>query len=308
MKVVFLGVGCGMPSLRRALPAVAVCLDREILLFDAGEGVQYQLQRAHLSFQRITEIYISHLHGDHCLGLPGLISSMSLLHRTKPLSVFGPLGLRDFVDRTLELTRVDYKFDLTIRDECLKGKLSEKSRYIVEGLPAIHSVPALSFVLRMAKVHGKFNPEKAQQLGVPKGPLWKQLQQGRTVRVKGKRVVRPREVLGPSRKGLSIAYSGDTAPNSELASAAQGVSLLIHEATYTNELKEKASEYLHSTAAQAAEIATLAKAKRLALIHISPRYENNQQHLQEARSIFQQSFAPNDLDVIELSSTVSVED
>ncbi len=307
MKVVFLGVGCGMPSLRRALPAVAVCLNKEILLFDAGEGVQYQLQCAHLSFQRITEIYISHLHGDHCLGLPGLISSMALLHRKRPLSVFGPPGLKSFVESALESTHVDYQFDLTIRDGCTKGKLSEQPRYVVEGLPAIHSVPALSFVLRMARVQGKFNPEKAEQLGVPKGPLWKQLQQGYAVQVKRTRTVHPREVLGPSREGLSFAYSGDTAPNPEFASAVKDVSILVHEATYTSEYEEKASEYLHSTAAQAAEIATLAKARRLALIHISPRYENNLQHEQEARSIFQQSFAPNDLDVIELRS-VSVEE
>lgn len=296
-----------MPSIRRALPAVAICLKREILLFDAGEGVQLQLQHAHLSLQRITEIYISHLHGDHCLGLPGLISTMSLLHRTKPLSIIGPQGIKSFITNTLEMTHVEPKFSLKVK-EGGKAKLPEQSQYSVETLPAHHGVPALSFVLRMAEVQGQFNPEKAIHIGVPRGPLWKKLQQGRSIRLAGTRIIHPSEVLGPSRKGASIAYSGDTKFNPELAAAARGVSLLIHEATYTNELKEKASENLHSTAAQAAEIAVLAKARQLALIHISPRYENNLQHEQEARGIFQQSVVPNDLDVIEISHPVSKED
>ena len=306
MKVVFLGVGCGMPSIRRALPAVAICLKRDILLFDAGEGVQLQLQRAHLSIQRITEIYISHLHGDHCLGLPGLLSTMSLLHRTKPLSIIGPQGIKSFVTKTLEMTHVEPQFNLKIIERS-KAKLSENPHYTVDVLPACHSVPALSFVLRMADVPGQFNPEKAIHLGVPRGPLWKRLQEGRRVRLSGARIVHPSEVLGPSRKGASIAYSGDTWFNPELASASQDVSLLIHEATYTNELKEKASEHLHSTAAQAAEIAVLGKVKQLALIHISPRYENNLQHEQEARSIFQRSVVPNDLDVIKIARPISKE-
>jgi ribonuclease Z len=304
MKVVFLGTGCGMPSTRRSLPALALCLRKEILLFDAGEGVQHQLQLANLSLQRISEIYISHLHGDHCLGLPGLISTMSLLHRKKPLSIIGPPGVKSFVNKTLEMTHVELLFQIKT-SEVVKTILPEQPLYSVEVLPAKHSVPALSFVLRMSEVVGRFNPGKALQLGVPKGPLWKKLQQGRSVRVAGRRIVHPTEVLGPSRKGASIAYSGDTCFNTELASAARGVSLLIHEATYTNALKEKASENHHSTAAQAAEIAVLAEAKQLALVHISPRYENNQQHEQEAKSIFQQSIAPKDLDVIELNHPVS---
>jgi ribonuclease Z len=160
----------------------------------------------------------------------------------------------------------------------------------------------------MADVPGQFNPEKAIQLGVPRGPLWKRLQEGKRVRLSGTRIVHPSEVLGPSRKGASFAYSGDTCFNPDLASASRGVSLLIHEATYTTELEEKASETLHSTAAQAAEIAALAKAKQLALIHISPRYETNLQHEQEARRIFQQSVVPNDLDVIEVAHPIVKEE
>lgn len=307
MKVVFLGVGCGMPNIRRSLPAVAVYIKKEILLFDAGEGVQRQLQYARLSLQRITEIYISHLHGDHCLGLPGLLSTMSLLHRTKPLSIIGPTGLKAFVTRILEMTHVDLKFHIET-SEFIKGTLLERTGYSVQLFPADHGVPAFSFILRMADVQGQFNPDKALTLGVPRGPLWKRLQQGHSVRLAGAQVVHPGEVLGPSRKGASIAYSGDTKFNPEFATAARDVSLLIHEATYTDELKEKASECLHSTAAQAAKIAALAETKQLALIHISPRYENNMQHEQEARSIFQRSVVPNDLDVIEVSHPIPKED
>jgi ribonuclease Z len=279
-------------------------MKKDMVLFDAGEGVQYQFQRAHLSLQRVSEIYISHLHGDHCLGLPGLISTMSLLNRTKPLSIIGPPGIKSFVEKTLEMTHVDLKFTLDIK-EVVKAVLPSQSRYTVETLPARHYVPALSFVLHMSDVQGRFNPEKALQLGVPKGPLWKRLQQGHSVRGTNARIVHPSEVLDSSRKGASIAYSGDTGFNPEFALAARGVSLLIHEATYTSELEDKAIECLHSTAAQAARIAALAEAKQLALIHISPRYENNLQHEIEARSIFQRSVVPNDLDVIELSHPVS---
>jgi len=303
MKVVFLGVGGGVPTLRRSLPAVAVRIDGRILLFDCGEGTQIQLQRAQLSLQRISEIYISHLHGDHCLGLPGLLSTMVLLGRSKPLAIFGPRGIESFVKATLELTQVDPEYELTVR-EVDSGIIFRRTRYTVECLPAIHSVPALSFILRMADRPGRFNPARAKKLGVPQGPLWRKLQSGHPVQTPTGRIVTPREVLGAPRKGVAIAYSGDTAPNPQLVAAARGVALLIHDATYTEEHAAKAAEYLHSTAAQAAQIAKEAGAQQLALIHISPRYEEGVQHEKEAQRVFLVSYAPEDLDVIELSDVI----
>lgn len=301
MRIVFLGVGGGVPSLRRALPAVAVTLNGRILLWDCGEGTQMQLQKAGLSLQRITEIYISHLHGDHVLGLPGLLSSMTLLRRSKPLVIFGPQAVKTLVDATLQLTQVEPEFDLETH-EVEAGIVFRHPNYTMEALPAIHSVPSLSFVLRIADAPGHFNPSKAGRLGVPQGPLWKQLQQGQSVKTSAGRVVTPSEVLGPAQKGVVIAYSGDTAPNPDFAAAARGASLLIHDATFAQIHATKAAEYLHSTATQAAEIAMQAEAKQLALVHISPRYQSTQPHQVEAQAILPRSIAPNDLDAVEIRS------
>jgi ribonuclease Z len=260
-----------------------------------------QLQKAGLSLQRITEIYISHLHGDHVLGLPGLLSSMTLLRRSKPLVIFGPQPVKTLVDATLQLTQVEPDFELETR-EVEAGIVFRHQNYAMEALPAIHSVPSLSFILRIADAPGHFNPSKAGRLGVPQGPLWKQLQQGQPVKTPGGRTVMPSEVLGPPQKGVVIAYSGDTAPNTDFAAAAHGASLLIHDATFAQIHATKAAEYLHSTAAQAAEIANLAEAKQLALVHISPRYQSTQQHREEAQAILARTIAPNDLDAVEIRS------
>ncbi len=303
MKIVFLGVGGGMPSQSRALPAVALKLNGQILLWDCGEGTQMQLQRARFSLQRITEIFISHLHGDHVLGLPGLLSSMVLLRREKSLAIYGPPGIKAFVESTLELTHVQPEYEITIQ-EIKEGVVSRQTNYTMECLPALHSVASFSFILRMTDTLGKFNPTKARELGVPQGPLWKQLQIGKSVKNSSGRTIKPRDVLEPPSKGVSIAYSGDTKPNPKFAKAAQGVTLLIHDATFTTEHEEKANEYGHSTAAQAAVIAKQAKAQQLALVQISPRFETNEKHEQEAQQIFPQSFVPSELQVIEISNII----
>ncbi len=295
MKIVFLGVGGGVPSLYRALPAIGAIHDGHILLFDCGEGTQIQLQLANLSLNRITEIYITHNHGDHILGLPGLISSMTLLHRTKPLSIFGPKGLNRLIKLTLEITKVQPEFDLILQ-EVEEGLVTDNPHYRTECIPALHNIPALSYILRMSDIPGKFDVQKADQLGIIPGPLRKELQQGRPVKTPEGKIVQPTAVVGPSRKGVSFAYSGDTTPNPRFAKAAKGVSLLIHEATFIEEHKAKAAEYFHSTATQAAQIARKAKVGQLALIHISPRYPSGEIHEQEAKAFFPQSFAPNDLD------------
>ncbi|MFX1510726.1 MAG: ribonuclease Z [Promethearchaeota archaeon] len=299
VKVYFLGVGGGIPSVARSLPSIAISFQGKILLFDCGEGTQLQLQRVGLSPHRIQEIFISHLHGDHVLGLPGLISTMMMLNRTKPLTIYGPAGTKEFTKTTLELTHAHLDFPLTIKN-VKKGTISNQDQYRVECLPAIHSVASLSFILQTADIPGKFDVRKAEQLGVPSGPLRKKLYNGQSIRTSNGKTVKPEEVLGTIRKGLRIAFSGDTAPNPSLAKVAKGANLLIHDATFTALHKENAEKYQHSTAAQAAQIASDASVTRLALVHISPRYASNEEHENEAKAIFAESFAPNDLDIIEL--------
>lgn len=296
MKVYFLGVGGGIPSIDRALPAIAIFLKKHILLFDCGEGTQLQLQRVKLSPQRITQIFISHLHGDHVLGLPGLLSTMAMQKRLKPLSVFGPPGIEEFVKVTLDLTQAQLGFELTVQ-EVQKGLITQHEEYKVECLPALHSVPALSFILRMADVPGRFHPAKADKLGVSPHSLRKELAKGQAiVTPKGRRVT-PEEVMGPARKGAIIVYTGDTAPNSKLATHATKVDLLIHDATFAEMHQQRAAEFLHSTALQAAQIAIQLEAKQLALVHISPRYASTEMHLKEAKTLFPHTFAPKDLDI-----------
>ncbi len=300
VRVHFLGVGGGIPSVTQAPPAIATYFQGKLLLFDCGEGTQLQLQRVGLSPQRIREIFISHLHGDHVWGLPGLISTMVLLKRTNALTINGPAGMKKFIETTLELTHTHVDFELSIKD-VKKGIISDQEQYRVKCLPALHNIPSLSYVLQMADIPGKFNVKKAQQLGVPSGPLRKRLYQGQSIETCEGRIVTPKDVLGPTRKGHIIVFSGDTAPNESLAKAAKNASLLIHDATFITSHLENAIKYLHSTAAQAAQIAAEAKATHLALVHISPRYSSSEEHEKEAKSIFPESFAPKDLDCIELT-------
>jgi ribonuclease Z len=302
VRVHFLGVGGGIPSLARAPPSIAVSYQGKVLLFDCGEGTQLQLQRAGLSPQRIREIFISHLHGDHILGLPGLISTMIMLNRTKPLTIYGPSGTKEFTESTLKLTYAHLDFPLEIKD-VLKGEISNHKLYSVSCLPALHGVPAISYVLKMADIPGKFDSHKADQLGVPSGPLRKRLYKGQQIKTPEGRIVNPQDVLGPSREGIRIAFSGDTAPNHDLATAAKKASLLVHDATFTMIHLENAKKYQHSTAAQAAEIAKLAQVSHLALVHISPRYALTEEHEKEAKAIFPHCSAPKDLECIELNSS-----
>jgi ribonuclease Z len=299
VRVHFLGVGGGIPAVNRAPPSVAAQFQGKLLLFDCGEGTQLQLRKAGLNPQRVREIFITHLHGDHVLGLPGLISTMAMLNRTKPLTIYGPVGTTEFTQIALELTHVQLKFELTAND-VQKGIISDQDQYQVRCLPAVHNVPSISYILQMADSPGKFDVTKAQQLGVPSGPLRKNLCEGQSIRTPAGTIVKPEDVLGPTRKGVLMVYSGDTAPNPQLAKAAKYASLLIHDATFTADHKENAEKYLHSTAAQAAQIAAQAKVSRLALVHISPRYTVTKEHEKEAQATFPQSFVPKDLECLEL--------
>jgi ribonuclease Z len=228
---------------------------------------------------------------------------MEMLNRTKPLTIYGPVGTTEFTETALKLTHVHLDFELTI-EEVENGIVSDQRQYKVQCLPALHSVPSLSYILQMADIPGRFDVSKAQQLGVPSGPLRKQLCEGQPIQTPEGKTVNPTDVLGPTRKGIAIVYSGDTAPNPRLVKAAKNASLLIHDATFTATHKENAENWLHSTAAQAAQIAKQAKVAHLALVHISPRYTAIEEHEKEAKAVFPQSFVPKELDCLELSPSM----
>ena len=299
-QVIFLGTAGSVPTPSRSLPCIAVRRKGELLLFDCGEGAQRQFIRAGIGFPSKFRIFISHLHGDHVLGLPGLLQTMSLLDRSAPLEIYGPKGVFDFIDAVKRTVRFALTFDVRVF-EVEEGVVLDEKEYVVEARWACHTVPCLAYAIVEKPRPGTFYPEKAISLGVPRGPLWKRLQMGFSVKLPDGRVVEPTQVLGPPKPGVKVAYSGDTRPCSSVVELARGADLLIHEATFDDSLSVKAAEDGHTTASQAAEIALKAGVKYLALTHISARYEGDvSKILSQASSIFPNVIVAEDFQVLDL--------
>jgi len=299
--VVFLGTGGSLPSPKRNVTAVAVQLGSEIILFDCGEGTQRQFMFSSASFMKVSAVYISHLHGDHFLGLPALIQSMSFNGRAKQLKVFGPPGMTKTMKDILGLGYFTPGFEVETRD-LEDGDIVEESDFTVKAVAVEHTVPSLGYVLEGSPRPGRFNLEKAKELGVPPGPLFRVLQEGRTVEVDG-RTISPSMVLGPIRRGLKFAISGDTRPSQRFERAVHGSDVLVHEATVTSDLIGDAKEYGHTTARQAAELARSAKVRSLYLYHLSSRYDNPQPLLDEARMVFPDTYVAEDLMSIDVNGS-----
>ena len=280
--------------------AIAVREGAEMLLFDCGEGTQRQFMRSIFSYMKVDKVFLSHLHGDHFLGLPGLIQSMNFSGRERPLEVYGPRGVEDMVSSILVLGYFDMGFDVYVR-ELHPGDMVEGEGYSVKAVEVDHIAHSLGYVLQGSERPGRFLLERAKVLGSHEGPDFSRLQRGEPVTVAGRKIS-PTEVLGPARPGTKMVYSGDTLPSAVLEEAAQDCDVLIHEATVESSLEEKAQLYGHSSARQAAQIAKRVHAKHLFLVHCSGRYEDATPLLREAQEIFSASYLPNDLDLFELSS------
>jgi ribonuclease Z len=289
--------------LKRNVSALAVVRDREWLLFDCGEGAQMQIARAGLSPSRLSAVFITHFHGDHFNGLPGLLSSMGLDRREKPLKLVGPKGLQEYLDALarLNVLYVNYPLELcemTLRDgPTLVHKAPE---YQVTARALDHRIFALGYRVEENPRPGRFDLDRALELRVPEGPLFGRLQLGENVRLDDGRVIKSADVLGPSRLGQSLAYCLDTRPCDGAIELARNVDLLIHEATYTNQYAAEAGEYGHSTAGQAARTARAAGARKLLLTHFSTRYADPTPLLEEAQEIFAETMLAQDLVEIEV--------
>jgi len=297
LQLIFLGTAGSTPTKERSLPSVVVKYDSELLMFDCGEGTQRQMGMAKLSPAKKMKIFISHMHGDHVLGLPGLLQSMALLGRENSLEIYGPKGIRRFVDSVNETVRFDITFPVHIY-EIRPGKICDEQRYEVHAAWADHVVPCLAYSFVEKPRPGRFNVRMVRKLGVPEGPLWKRLQMGKPVRVKGKKID-PRLVVGPSRPGVKIVYATDTRPSLKIASLASKANVLIHDGTFDSSLEEKALPDGHSSAAQAAGVAKRAKAQMLVLTHISARYQDPSVLAREARKTFRNTVVARDLMIIE---------
>ena len=291
--MIFLGTGGSWPTVKRNVSAIAVKRGGEILLFDCGEGTQRQIQRSGLSYMQIKSIFISHFHGDHFLGLPGLIQTMQLNDRKEPLTIYGPRGISRIVEIVKNLGYFRPSYEIVGKDVD-EGDEIRFDGYSVRPFRVEHNVPALGYVLEEDMRPGRFNKKKALELGIPEGPLFGRLQRGESIKLKDGRVITPDMVLGPPRPGRKVVYTGDTKPCNKVVEFARNADLLIHDATFLSELEDVAIEYGHSTARQAAEIAKEANVDRLVLTHISPRYLDDRAIEEEAKNIFENSIVARD--------------
>ena len=300
LRVIFLGTSGAIPTVERSLPATLIQRGREMLMFDCGEGVQRQMVKAKVGFHRRTKIFLSHLHGDHVLGLPGLLQTMALMDRKLKLEIYGPEGTRAFLECVRESLQFGLTFPVEISEILDAGQVCDEPEYVVETVKSNHVMKSFAFAFVEKPRPGKFYPEKARALGIPEGELWSRLQHGEIVTLADGEKMKPEAVLGGARQGRKVVFSGDTRPFRGFARFAAGADLVVHDSTFDDALGDKAEEDGHSTPSQAARLAKASKAKRLVLTHISARYIDSSLLFEQAKAIFAETSIATDFMVLEL--------
>ncbi|MHA1727783.1 MAG: ribonuclease Z [Promethearchaeota archaeon] len=329
MEIIFLGTSGAVPNKLRNLPSIAILYEGRQLLFDAGEDVQRRFEGASLKFNAPLTIFISHMHGDHIIGLPGLLFHFTLIQRTEEVTIYGPpgiylyllahkltVGLKPrFLKNIFEihydkndknnLLKYDFQSEFnpgqqqTKEIEITDGIICETGDYKIKCIPVCHSVQTFGFKFIEKPRQGKFNPKRAEDIGIPMGRLWKKMQMEGPIEFKGKMVDPVLEgITGPKRDGIIISYSSDTKKCKALIDLAENSDVFICESTYREDLKELAEQKKHMTALQSAEIAVQANVHQLILTHISTRYSDEADQLallNEARSIFPNTILAYDL-------------
>jgi ribonuclease Z len=297
LDVVFLGTSGSMPTGQRAPAATLVRRGGERLLFDCGEGTQRQLLRSGVGLVELREIFLTHYHADHYLGLPGMLKTFSLRGRELPLDVHGPPGLKSLFSVLKRIFgQLSYPVEL---HELRAGDVLERDGYHLVAFPVSHGVPAIGYALVEEPRPGRFDVEAADALGVPPGRERGQLQRGNSITLPDGRTITPAAVLRPARSGRKLVLTGDTTPAASVLEIAHAADLLVHEATFAEEEEERAHETAHSTAREAAELARAAEVKMLALTHLSNRYFGPEL-VREARAVFPDTVVPKDFDIIEV--------
>ncbi len=299
LRIVFLGTSAATPTDERGLSSIAIARGNEILLFDAGEGMQRNFVRSSLRMNCKMKVFITHMHADHSLGILGLLQTLSLNGRTLPIDIYGEPRLGEFIKFSTRLIGFGLSFDVNLHNIESEGLLLREGDYEVRCCEADHNVPAYSFCLTELDRPGIFNIKRAVQLGIPEGKLYKQLQSGKDIVINGT-IVRSSDVVGPRRPGRKIGISGDTRPTEKLVKFFENCDLLIFESTYAQELRHKAIENFHATAAEAAKVANQSGARKLVLTHFSTRYRQSSQLLAEARLIHENVEDAHDLKIIHL--------
>ena len=305
LSVTFLGTSAARPTVERNVSAVALVREGETLLFECGEGTQRQMMRYGVSFA-LSEIFFTHFHADHFLGVIGLVRTLGLQARAEPMTLYGPRGAKKLLGQALQLGVERVPFEVVIRevkpgDVLSGGNRAPRTGYDLQVFATEHGGGSVGYALREHERRGRFDPEKARAAGIPEGPLWGKLTKGEPVTLSNGPTFRPSDFVGPNRPGRLVVFTGDTRPCASVVDAAQGADLLIHEATFGEEEKDRAKETGHSTAREAAQVALAAKARRLVLSHVSARYSMSAEELvSEAREVFRETAVAKDGMTIEV--------
>ena len=292
LTLTFLGTSAARPTVERSVSAIALHREGEMLLFDCGEGTQRQMMKYGVGFT-LSDVFFTHFHSDHYLGLVGLVRTLALQGRTEPMTLWGPKGGQRILGAMLDAGYERSPFEITV-NEVEPGQVLNRGEYDLEALPADHGSHAVGWALRERDRLGRFDPDKARELGIPEGPLWGRIHKGESVAVDG-RTITPAELVGPPRPGRVVVISGDTRPSETLVRLAEGADLLVHEATFSHEEQDRAVETRHSTAQEAAQVALAARVRRLVLTHVSARFSVGAEALQdEARAVFPETVVARD--------------
>ena len=300
--VTFLGTSGAVPTTQRNTSAVFLRREGERFLFDCGEGTQRQMMRFGTGFA-VSHVFVTHLHGDHVLGIPGLLQTMDFNEREAPLAVHAPSGVRRDVERLIGATGTDPGFPVRINGVDGGDVALEADEYEVRAFETDHDARSVGYALVEDERKGRFDRERAEELGVPVGPKFQRLHAGEPVELEDGTVVEPDQVVGEPRPGRRVVYTGDTRPTAATVEAADGADLLVHDATFASDNAGRAGQTGHSTAASAAEVANDAGAERLALVHVSSRYAGDPAPIErEAREVFEgeEAFVPDDGDELDL--------
>jgi ribonuclease Z len=298
MKLVFLGTSASQPTENRGLSCICLEREGEILMFDAGEATQISYMKSGLGWNKKMKIFVTHLHGDHCVGILGLLQTMSMQKRTETLEIFGPNGIDEFIAANIKILNFGLSFPVLIT-VIKEGKILENEKFSMYACKAHHSVTAFSYLFEEKDKPGRFNVEKAKELGIPEGELWNKLQNGNEIIINEK-TIRPDQVLGKKRPGKKIGISGDTMPTKELEKFFEECDYLVFDSTFLDEEKQRAQDTCHSTAKQAATLGKNAKVKNLVLTHFSARYKDEEGHLRQAQEIHDSVITARDLLEIEI--------
>jgi ribonuclease Z len=305
LEITFLGTGAGMPAKNRNVSSIALkhLENGSIWLFDCGEATQHQILHTSIKPRKISKIFITHLHGDHIFGLPGLLGSRSFLGGTEPLTIYGPKGIRDFIEVSLSVSQTHLNYNIEIVE--FEGHcVFDLGHIIVESRLLEHAIPSYGYRIVEKDKPGMLLVDKLKDIGVPPGPQYQLLKNGETIELEDGRRINGKEFLGPDKKGRVVAILGDSRPCENAVELAKEADLLIHEATLDKSLEKTAHEFFHSTTHQAAQIAKKAQVKKLIITHISSRYERQEwvRLEQEAKEIFSNTIIAEDFKKVTIKS------